>query len=86
MEAAASLLLTNSLLDMGYTHVREVPDRGLVGLLPFIYTWGVCYGLDEDGYRGRVCFDDLASAQGFVQEWDGKELPPIGEDGVTAHK
>jgi len=78
--------LEDELISYGYSHLREVEGRGKIGLLRFIYTWGVCYGIDSTGYTGRVCFDNPTNAVGFVDEWDGINLPPIGEDGVTAHK
>jgi len=69
----------------GYTNLRKV--NGLVcGIMRFIYTVGVCYGLDETGYVGRYCFDTHQNAALFLGEWDGKVLPVIGEDGCTAIK
>lgn len=80
------LQLAEILSQNGYTRLRWLSGRGWTGLQRFLYTWGVCYGLDESGYVGRICFDNPTSASGFINEWDGVDLPSIGEDGVTAHK
>lgn len=60
----------------GYTHLREVPGRGLCGLQQFVYTWGLCYGLDEHGIAGRYCFDCRFEAVQALFEWDGTGDPP----------
>lgn len=72
--------------DLGYARLRVVPGRGVCGILRFIYTVGVCYGLDETGYAGRYCFDTAQNAGLFLQDWNGETLPVIGEDGCTAIK
>lgn len=55
----------------GYTHLREVEGRGWCGLFNFIFTVGLCYGLDESGYRGRYCYPDSLDAKQALKEWDG---------------
>ena len=74
----------------GYTDIKRMQIFQLgdsyVGLRRFMYTCGVCYGLDETGYRGRFCFDSMQNARFFLHEWDGQTLPVVGEDGCTAIK
>jgi hypothetical protein len=73
------------LTEEGYTNVRVI-DGVICATLRFIYTVGVCYGLDSTGYRGRFCFDSQQNAELFLKDWDGVSLPVIGEDGCTAIK
>ena len=70
----------------GYGRVRYVPNWGYCGLHQFIFTVGVCYGLDYTGLKGRFCFSTLNEALGFYETWTGKELPKVGVDGCTAIK
>ena len=69
----------------GYENVREI-DGVVCGTMRFVYTVGVCYGIDETGYRGRFCFDNHLYALLFLNEWDGQTPPIIGEDGCKAIK
>lgn len=64
----------------GYKHLRVVEGRGICGLEPFLYTVGLCYGLDEIGRRGRYCYPHKDALQAVVAlaVWDGKE-DPIGK-------
>lgn len=70
----------------GYTDLTWRKPAGVCGILRFIYTVGVCYGLDETGRRGRFCFDTMQNAQLFLKDWNGVTLPKVGEDGCTAIK
>ena len=72
-------------IDNGYSHIREI-DGVVCGLMRFMYTVGVCYGIDAVGYSGRFCFSNHLNAVMFLQEWDGATPPVIGEDGCTAIK
>ena len=68
-----------------YEHVREI-DGMLCGLMRYLFTVGVCFGLDEGGLKGRFCFDTYQNAELFLREWDGKTYPVVGDDGCTAIK
>jgi len=69
----------------GYTDLREI--NGMTcGVMRFLYTCGVCYGLDETGYVGRYCFDTHQNACLFLKDWDGLKTPQVGTDGCTAVK
>lgn len=59
----------------GYYDIREIRGRGLCGLYRFIFTVGLCYGLDEYSYKGRYCFDSASEAKKAIDTWDGKEDP-----------
>lgn len=69
----------------GYTDLREI--NGMTcGVMRFIFTCGVCYGLDDTGYVGRYCFDTHQNAELFLHDWDGVTNPVVGEDGCKAIK
>lgn len=55
----------------GYFDLKEVPGRGICGLRKFMFTWGLLWGLDESGYRGRWCYDNLAEPITALRIWDG---------------
>jgi len=78
--------LLNQLEMLEYCEIREVKPDYYCGLYRFLYTVGVCCGLDETGYLNRFCFDTWQNAELFLKEWDGKTLPVVGEDGCTAIK
>ena len=78
--------LEEELAAMGYMELREVEGWGMCGISRFIYTCGVCYGMDATGMRGRFCFDTYQNASLFLRDWDGKTLPEVGIDGCTAIK
>jgi hypothetical protein len=77
--------ILDELHGQGYTEIRLI-DGEFCGLMRFIFTTGVCYGLDPTGYRGRFCFDNHMDASMFLKDWDGETPPVIGKDGCTAIK
>lgn len=77
--------LEKLLIENNYENVREI-DGMVCAISRFMFTVGVCYGIDLTGYRGRFCFDSYQNAELFLKEWDGKTPPVIGEDGCTAIK
>jgi len=77
--------LEQLLINNGYKNFREI-DGMVCATLRFIFTVGVCYGLDESGCRGRFCFENQLFAELFLKEWDGITPPVVGEDGCTAIK
>jgi len=79
-------VLVLELIKNGYMDLKVVGELGVCGISRFMYTVGVCYGLDETGYQGRICFDSMQNAQLFLHDWDGITLPKVGEDGCTAIK
>ena len=71
---------------LGYTDVTWREGAGVCGLRRFIYTVGVCYGLDETGCAGRFCFDTEQNARLFLMDWDGSTPAEVGIDGCKAIK
>lgn len=80
------MTLEEELVAHGYLNLRQIEGWGWCGVLRFMYTHGVCIGLDETGYGGRFCFDTYQNARLFLAEWDGVTMPMIGLDGCTAIK
>lgn len=59
----------------GYTDLRYIEGRGWCGLMRFVFTTGLCIGIDAYGYYGRYCYSDRLDALSNLHEWDGKEDP-----------
>lgn len=60
----------------GYTDVVEIGDRGMCGLMRFLFTTGLVIGMDEISYAGRYCYHTEEEARQALKAWDGKEDPP----------
>lgn len=56
--------------------IREVPSRGVCGIIKYAYTHGVHSQMDGKTYYGRWCYRDLASATSALLLWDGAGDPP----------
>ena len=74
------------IVELGYHYPRYIEGVGWCGIRQFIFTVGVCYGLDRIGYTGRFCFKTLNDELGFYDAWNGIEQPVVGQDGCTAIK
>lgn len=59
-----------------YTHLRIVPGRGVCGIWRLLYTYGLVYGLDYFGYRGRYCYKTEREAVEALNAWNGEGDPP----------
>lgn len=73
----------------GYECIRELESGELAGLYRFLYTTGLCVGLDELGYRTRFCYTDYKSARLALECWDGRGSPPgpwIKEKGCSGER
>jgi hypothetical protein len=68
--------LKEKLLKDGYFSLIEIPGKGLCGLFRFIYTTGLCIGLNEYSYEGRYCFKNGLEALHSLNQWDGTGDPP----------
>lgn len=64
------------LMNEGYSNIKELPERGVVGIRRFIFTVGLCYDLNEYSYFGRYCFPTMADAIDALNKWDGIYDPP----------
>jgi hypothetical protein len=60
----------------GYEHLRQLPSGVWIGLRGYIYTVGLCVGLDEFGLSHRYCYENFDDALRDVQTWDGEGDPP----------
>jgi hypothetical protein len=63
--------LKDFLTKEGYLYLKEVPGRGVCGIYRFLFTYGLVYGMDSMGYKGRWCYDNLVTAILALNEWDG---------------
>jgi hypothetical protein len=69
--------LKEQLESEGYRELVEIPGRGICGLMGFIFTVGLCYGIDAIGYEGRYCYSHADSFHAVLalKEWDGINDP-----------
>jgi len=69
--------LTRMLVSEGYYNLRVLPNGVVIGLYDFIFTVGLCYGLDETGYSGRYCYpkENKGDAVIAVLTWNGLGQP-----------
>lgn len=59
----------------GYWNIKILNGK-ICALERFIFTTGLVVGLDEFGKQGRYCYEDKASAEAAIEEWDGIGDPP----------
>lgn len=59
-----------------YKQIREIPGRGLCGLMRFAFTTGLVYGITEDFYAGRYCYKNAVDAFIALETWTGEGDPP----------
>lgn len=64
-----------TVLENGYTELREVPGQGLCGLLPFTFTWAIVVKLTPGGYARRYCYEHHHDAAQALQAWSGAGHP-----------
>ena len=69
-------MMAEHFTDMGYAAVRQLPDGRWIGVMRFIYTVGLCVGLDDMGYRYRYCYQSYIHAVRDAERWDGQGDPP----------
>jgi len=69
--------LRSHLKEEGYLEIREIPGRGVCAIRNFMYTWGLCIGIDETGYYGRYCYESPYEAFAALSVWDGKDDPQL---------
>lgn len=60
----------------GYQCVRVTTSGKYVGVMGFIYTAGLCIGLDKYGYERRYCYATKREAIAACTIWDGNGDPP----------
>ncbi len=81
--------LIKELESMLYSNVKELPGRGLCGIMPMAFTTGLCYGMDLSGLEGRYCFEHRSEAIQALATWDGTGDPSgnwIKHKGYTEYR
>jgi hypothetical protein len=63
------------LIDEGYFELRHIDGVGWCGLYRFAFTVGLVTGMNEYGYVGRYCYENLSDAKEALKEWNGKNDP-----------
>jgi hypothetical protein len=59
----------------GYTFIKYIPTKGYCGLRRFLFTTGLCIGMDEASFVGRYCYEHMADAKEALEKWDGEGDP-----------
>jgi hypothetical protein len=69
--------LKKELEDQGYLQIKEIPGRGICALRKFMFTIGLCHGIDRTGYVGRFCYPHNLAVHAVLAiiDWDGKDDP-----------
>lgn len=62
----------------GYLELRELPDGTVAGLIPLIYTTGLCLGLTEIGWTFRFCYESRKEAQKALANLESVNDEPKG--------
>lgn len=60
----------------GYIQPRILKTGECAGIIRFVYTWGICVGISNFGYKTRFCFDEKEEALKALSEWTGFKDPP----------
>lgn len=55
----------------GYFEVRQMKNDEWISLFKMNYTYGLHVGMDEDGYRGRYCYERQIDAIIAAKEYEG---------------
>lgn len=75
--------LRKFLTEQGYSGLTETKHYGIIGIRQFIFTFGLCVGLDRIGLDRRYCYTSLGFAQGgligLIMQ-DQLDLPPVDPD------
>lgn len=70
------LTLLDRLNEYGYVRCIRLPTGEVAGIMPQLFTFGLCVGLSETGYRTRFCYEHKQEAVAALDAWDGKGDPP----------
>lgn len=55
----------------GYYEIKEIPGRGVCAIRKFLFTYGLLWGIDSMGYKGRWCYDNPVEPITAINKWDG---------------
>lgn len=69
-------LSLQEIIDLGYSHARQLPSGEWIALQAQLFTTGLFVGLTDYGYRTRYCYEQASDAVAACQQWDGLGDPP----------
>lgn len=55
----------------GYKFVKLMKNGEWLGIVGMNFTYGMCIGIDEHGYRGRYCYEHAIDAIIAAKEYEG---------------
>jgi hypothetical protein len=61
----------------GYYNVRYIKGKGYCGLRDFLFTVGLCYGIEQYSYAGRYCYPKVVADESRIalEIWSGHGDP-----------
>ena len=62
----------------GYEHIRKLDDGTWVGIVPLMFSVGLCMGLDRIGWDRRYCYEDRALAVAEIAKLERGDQVPQG--------
>ena len=63
---------------VGYREVRKLPDGNFVGIVPLMFTTGLCIDLNSCGHNKRFCFKKEADALQALANLQSVDDEPTG--------
>lgn len=70
------MIITQEYLEeQGYAGVRQCQNGVWIGISAQIYTFGLCVGLDEFGYRVRYCYENWMDVWYANRSYSGEGDP-----------
>ena len=69
--------LMQYLYNEGYRFMRQVPDNGICGVMPMLFTTGLFVDMEQHGYSHRFCYETPQEALVALKGWSG-EGDPVG--------
>lgn len=75
----------------GFIRLTEKPVRGVVGIKRMMFTYALCYGVEDNEWQmfdGRYCYKSLVECVKDMLLWTGEGDPPgqwIKHKGATEY-
>ena len=71
--------MPNFLREQGYIHPIQLSTGEWAGVVKMLFTYDLCVGLNETGYRCRWSYPALSLALLAIELWDGHGDDPPGD-------
>jgi len=61
---------------LGYRDLRKLPNKQWIGVAPYLFTYGLCIGMQHVGFTGVYHYATLREALEDCSKWNGEGDPP----------